>query len=69
MASVPRSPVRTRTMASTGVTHTFPSPILPVRAAFPDLPQGSFDVVERERLNDRRDQLHSWSASLVSPLL
>ena len=33
-ASAPRSPVRTRTTVSTGVTHTLPSPILPVRAAF-----------------------------------
>ena len=32
-ASAPRSPVRTRTTVSTGLTHTFPSPILPVRAA------------------------------------
>ncbi|GAB4978786.1 hypothetical protein MAHJHV59_50090 [Mycobacterium avium subsp. hominissuis] len=27
-----RAPVRTRTMVSTGLTHTLPSPILPVRA-------------------------------------
>ena len=32
-ASVPRSPVRTRTTVSTGLTHTLPSPIFPVRAA------------------------------------
>ena len=32
-ASRPRSPVRTRTTSSTGVTQTLPSPILPVRAA------------------------------------
>ena len=34
MASVPRSPVRTRTTVSTGLTQTLPSPILPVRAAW-----------------------------------
>ena len=33
MASASRSPVRTRTTASSGVTQTLPSPILPVRAA------------------------------------
>ena len=31
-ASRPLSPVRTRTTDSTGITHTFPSPILPVAA-------------------------------------
>ena len=31
-ASTPRSPVRTRTTASTGMTQTLPSPILPVEA-------------------------------------
>ena len=31
-ASLPRSPVRTRTTVSTGTTHTLPSPIFPVAA-------------------------------------
>ena len=111
-ASVPRSPVRTRTTDSTGVIHTLPSPILPVRAAstmvsttfstaesstttstrtfgheidgvlgaavhlgvallapvalhltdghaeHARLFETRFDILERERLDDCRDQLH-----------
>ncbi len=111
-ASDPRSPVRTRTTVSTGLTHTLPSPILPVRAAWtmtsttlstaesstkhldphlrhevhrvlrpavhlgvalltavalhladghsenPRLLEAGLDVFERERLDDRSNQLH-----------
>src|SRR5690242_12782377 len=51
MAATPRSSVRTRTTSSTGTIHTFPSPILPVWAAFTTAPTTFSTSVSSTRIS------------------